>query len=72
VADYFENEEVVKGYDRVIAGRILSYLKPYRFLVFITLLTLIVSTVGELLVPVLRQRVIDEAIVARFFAIRYR
>jgi ATP-binding cassette subfamily B protein len=70
VADYFETEEVVKGYDSVIFRRILSYVKPYRALVLVTLLTLGASTVGELLVPVVQQRVIDGAILARFLVIR--
>ncbi|MDR0589210.1 MAG: ABC transporter ATP-binding protein, partial [Spirochaetaceae bacterium] len=69
MAEYFETEEVVKGYDRGIAGRILSYVKPYRALAIITTLALIVSTLGELFIPVLEQRLIDGAILARFFAI---
>ncbi|MDR2630068.1 MAG: ABC transporter ATP-binding protein/permease [Spirochaetaceae bacterium] len=69
MSEYFEVEEVVKGYDRGIVGRILSYVKPYRTLAFITALTLIISTLGELLVPVLEQRLIDGAILARFFAV---
>ncbi|MDR0689603.1 MAG: ABC transporter ATP-binding protein, partial [Spirochaetaceae bacterium] len=69
MADYFEVEEVVKGYNSGIVRRILSYVKPYRILAVITALTLIVSTLGELVIPVLEQRLIDGAILARFFAI---
>jgi ATP-binding cassette subfamily B protein len=70
MADYFETDEVVKGYDRVIMRRILSYLKPYRSLAVFMLLALAVSTGGELLVPVIEQRVIDNAIMSRFLTIR--
>jgi ATP-binding cassette subfamily B protein len=70
VSDYFETEEVVKGYDPHIVARILSYVKPYRFLVFCTLLALGFSTLGELAIPVIQQRVIDEAILARFLLVR--
>ncbi|MDR2029742.1 MAG: ABC transporter ATP-binding protein/permease [Treponema sp.] len=69
MAEYFEVEEVVKGYDSGIVRRILSYVKPYRALALITILALAVSTLGELLIPVLEQRLIDGAILARFFAI---
>jgi ATP-binding cassette subfamily B protein len=70
MSEYFETEEVVKGYDRVIVGRILSYLKPYRLLAGIMMLSLAVSTLGELFVPVIQQRLIDDAILARFLVIR--
>ncbi|MDR2797813.1 MAG: ABC transporter ATP-binding protein/permease [Treponema sp.] len=70
MSDYFETEEVVKGYDRHIVARILAYVKPYRFLVFCTLLSLGLSTLGELAIPVIQQRVIDEAILARFLLVR--
>ena len=69
MADYFEVEEVVKGYNSGIVRRILSYVKPYRTLAVITALTLVISTLGELVIPVLEQRLIDGAILARFFAI---
>ncbi|MDR3170181.1 MAG: ABC transporter ATP-binding protein/permease [Treponema sp.] len=70
MADYFETEDVVKGYDSGIVKRILSYLKPYRFLVVVTTLTLAVSTLGELAVPILQQRIIDDAILSRFLLLR--
>ncbi|MDR2096215.1 MAG: ABC transporter ATP-binding protein/permease [Treponema sp.] len=69
MSEYFETEEVVKGYDSGIVRRILSYLKPHRLLVFFTLCALIFSTLGELSIPVLTQRVIDGAIMARFITV---
>jgi ATP-binding cassette subfamily B protein len=70
VSEYFETEEVVKEYDGVIVRRILAYLKPYRFLVCLMALALACSTLGELLVPVIEQRVIDGAVMSRFFAVK--
>jgi len=69
MADFFDNEEVVKGYDSKIAFRILSYLKPHKALIALTLVALIFSTLGGLLVPLLQQRAIDGAIVVRFHTI---
>jgi ATP-binding cassette subfamily B protein len=70
MADYFETEEVVKEYDSRITGRILSYLKPYKLLTVLALFALVFSTLGELLVPVLQQRLIDRAVMARFLALK--
>jgi ATP-binding cassette subfamily B protein len=70
VSEYFETEDVVKEYDGVIVKRILAYLKPYRPLVCLMALALACSTLGELLVPVIEQRVIDGAVMSRFFAVR--
>jgi ATP-binding cassette subfamily B protein len=69
MSEYFETEEVVKGYDGRIVRRILSYIKPYKLLIAVMLFALAFSTLGELLVPVIQQRVIDEAILARTLAL---
>ena len=69
MADFFDTEEVVKEYDSKIAGRILSYIKPYKVLIAVTAITLILSTLGELLVPLLQQKVIDNFIIVKFHAI---
>ena len=70
MAEYFDTEEVVKDYDRRITLRILAFLKPYPLLLVFALGALIFSTLGELMVPVLQQRLIDGAIIPRFLAIR--
>jgi ATP-binding cassette subfamily B protein len=70
MSEYFETEEVVKEYDGLIVRRILTYLKPYRVLVCLTILALACSTLGELLIPVIEQRVIDGAVLSRFFAVK--
>jgi ABC-type multidrug transport system fused ATPase/permease subunit len=65
---YFETDNITKEYDSRLVRRILSYLKPYRLLACLTLVFLFISTLGELFIPVLQQRVIDGAILARFLA----
>ncbi|MCL1814544.1 MAG: ABC transporter ATP-binding protein/permease [Treponema sp.] len=69
---YFETEAVVKEYDSKITARILSYLKPYSVLAILALGALVFSTLGELAVPVLQQRLIDRAIMARFLPLKLK
>ncbi|MDR2500714.1 MAG: ABC transporter ATP-binding protein/permease [Treponema sp.] len=70
MAEYFEAEAVVKDYDGAIVGRIFAYLKPYRLLAVLAALALAGSTLGELLIPVIQQRVIDDVMLARSLALR--
>jgi ATP-binding cassette subfamily B protein len=60
--DFIETEDVVREYDSKILKRIFHYIKRYKGLVFITMFALLLSTLGELLVPILEQRLIDDAI----------
>jgi ATP-binding cassette subfamily B protein len=69
LADYFETDNVTREYDSRLVRRILSYLKPYRLLAAAALVSLAVSTLGELYIPVLQQQVMDDAILARFFTL---
>ena len=71
MAEYFETEDAVKGYDPQIVSRILSYLKPYRALVVTAFIALAASTAGELWLPVVVQRVIDDAIMASFYRVAF-
>ena len=70
MADFFESEDVVREYDSKIVLRILSYLKPYKTLIAVTAVALVLSTLGELLVPILQQKVIDDAIILRFHTVK--
>ena len=70
MADYFETDTITKEYDSVLVRRILSYLKPYRLLVILTLAALVVSTLCELFIPVLQQRIIDGSVLARFLMLK--
>jgi ATP-binding cassette subfamily B protein len=72
VADYFEadsGEDVTREYDSRLVMRILSWLKPYKALAAATIFALFITTLGELYLPVLEQRIIDEAILAKFFCL---
>ncbi|NLJ11340.1 MAG: ABC transporter ATP-binding protein [Treponema sp.] len=69
MSDYFETEAVVKEYDSRLVKRILSYLKPYKIPALIALFALAISTIGELSLPVLIQKIIDTSIVAQYVAI---
>jgi ATP-binding cassette subfamily B protein len=62
--DYFETDDVVKDYDARITTRILSFLKPHKLLVCLTVVALILSTFGELVIPILQKQVIDAAVSA--------
>ncbi|MDR2480783.1 MAG: ABC transporter ATP-binding protein/permease [Spirochaetaceae bacterium] len=72
MSDFFSNDEIVKDYDAVIVRRIWSYIKKYKILVLFTAVSLLVSTAGELAVPVLEQRLVDEAIMPNFLRIDTR
>jgi ATP-binding cassette subfamily B protein len=65
---YFETDDITKEYDSHLMRRIMSYLKPYKKMVIITLAALVVSTLGELYIPVLLQLIIDDAILEKNIA----
>jgi len=62
---YFDTDDITKEYDGRIVKRILSYLKPYKSLAVMTIAALVISTLGELAIPVLMQRIIDDAILVK-------
>jgi len=62
---YFDADDITKEYDNRIARRILSYLKPYKPLVVFTIAALALSTLGELYIPVLQQKIIDNALLGK-------
>lgn len=69
MADYFEQDEITKGFDSRIMRRIMAYLKPYRGLVAMAILALALSTAGELFSPVIIRKAIDEALVVSWRAL---
>ena len=62
---YFDTDDITKEYDSRIARRIFSYLKPYKHLALITVFALIISTLGELIIPVLLRWIIDDGILVK-------
>jgi ATP-binding cassette subfamily B protein len=69
VSDYFDADSYVKDYDGALVKRILTFLRPYTPLALIVFAALTLSTLGELAVPVVQQRLIDGHIVPRFIAL---
>ena len=67
--DFFEVDDVVKDYDSAIVARIFRYVRPYKALLVWSVLALILSTLGELLLPVLVQRTIDDSLVVSWSAL---
>lgn len=61
--EFFETDDIVKSFDGAIVRRIFAYVKPYKGLLAAATLTLALSTIGELVTPVLVQRSVDEALV---------
>ncbi|ADK83192.1 ABC transporter ATP-binding protein [Sediminispirochaeta smaragdinae] len=61
-----EEEKIVKGYDPVIMRRLLGFVAPYKKLVTIALLAMVLATLAELLGPVILQRSIDQDIINRY------
>jgi ATP-binding cassette subfamily B protein len=69
VPDFFETDDIVKDYDATIVARIFSYVRPYQALLVWSVLALALSTLGELLLPVLVQRTIDDSLVVSWSAL---
>lgn len=67
--DFFETDDIVKEYDGAIVARIFRYVRPYRSLLAVAALALVFTTVGELVLPVLVQRTVDDALVASWAAV---
>ena len=63
MSDFFEQEEILKSYDSRIMRRILTYLKPYILFFVLAVTSLLLATVGELLLPVIIQRAVDDHII---------
>lgn len=61
--EYFETEESTRNYDPEILKRIVGYLRPYRLGVFLAFIALVTTTAGELFLPLIIQRVVDERVV---------
>jgi ATP-binding cassette subfamily B protein len=62
--EFFEedDEAIGKVYDRQIAGRLISYLKPYRRLLAITVVLMMIGAVLIVIGPLIVRRAIDDQI----------
>lgn len=60
--NYHEEERLGKAYDYRLMKRLLKYIRPYKWLIFITILLLLVITAFELAQPYLIKVAIDDHI----------
>ncbi len=71
-----EDDLKSKIYDKVLFRRLVAFLKPYKSLVFISFILLLLITGTNLLAPVITQRAVDEVIVSNKnlleFSIEYK
>lgn len=69
MADFFDSDVITKEYDPAIMRRILGYVKPYRRLAVYAVAALILATAGELALPVLIQRTVDDALMPSWYGL---
>lgn len=63
---HMDHEEIIKGYDPVIMRRLVRFLRPYVVPVIGAVFALIISTTGDLLIPVVIQNAIDTKIIGTY------
>ena len=61
-----EEEQVLTGYNPRIMRRLLAYARPYWVMVTVAIASLAVGTTGDLLLPVVIQRAVDNNLVVRY------
>lgn len=61
-----EEEAVIKGYDPKLAKRLLALLKPYKLTLVIAAVALVFATAGQLIIPVILQRSVDNHLMRRY------
>jgi len=61
-----EEDQVLSGYNPRVMRRLVGYAKPYRFLAAIAIISLTIGTAGDLLLPIVIKRAVDENLIARF------
>lgn len=64
-----DQEKIVTGYDPVIMGRLVGYLKPYTTVVVFAVISLLIATAAELFTPVLLKRAVDDYLTVSWFRI---
>lgn len=69
MADFFDSDVITKEYDPAIMRRILGYVKPYRRLGVYAVAALILATAGELALPVLIKRTVDDALMPSWYGL---
>ncbi len=66
MSDFFDSDEIVKSYDSAIIKRILSYTKKHKGLLAVIVLCLLFSTITDLAMPIIAQKIIDNVLVVSY------
>jgi len=61
--DYLEEDKLGKAFDSKIMRRLLSYLRPYKFLILLSIFLLLFTTVFDISLPYITKTAIDRFIV---------
>ena len=72
MAEYFESDDAARGYDPKIARRILACMKPHGRLVAVCVAALAIGTAGELFLPVILRKIVDDSLTVSWRAIAAR
>lgn len=70
MAAFFDNEDILKSFDSKILLRILAYVRPYKLLLSVTILSLVLSTAASLFLPVISKTIVDDALVVSSVSIK--
>ena len=69
MADFFDSDVITREYDPGLVRRILGYVKPYRRLAVFAVIALFLATAGELVLPVLIKRTVDDALMPSWYGL---
>lgn len=67
MGEFFETDVITRGYDSNIAKRIISYMKPHRRMAVLAMIMLAISTAGELFVPVIIRKAVDDSLMKSWY-----
>lgn len=62
MSDFFDSDAITKGWNSGVTRRIFGYLSPWKGLLALTALALVLSTAGELVTPIIVRQVVDTAL----------
>ncbi len=60
--DHQQDEKIISGYNPRIVRRLAAFARPYWVFIIGAMVSLVVATVGEMLIPVMIQRTVDHAV----------
>ncbi|HON88093.1 MAG TPA: ABC transporter transmembrane domain-containing protein, partial [Spirochaetales bacterium] len=69
MSDFFDSDEIVKNYDSAIIKRIFSYTKNHKVLLLLIVICLLISTIAELAMPIISQKIIDDVLIVSYVSV---